>query len=286
MSFLDFAKQHGLDISLANFYPSDKIRRCGTIDKPKSDNGAYLWDGKRGWVMNWAMDAKVHYYHDKNATPWTDAEKREWRRKRQEAAKAKAETHKTVAAKAAETLREATPKSHIYLDVKGFRDAQGLVKGDKLLIPMRNVRTNELTGYQEIWWDRTIKGYQKKMLYGMKAAESVFYLGKARSNEYWLVEGYATGLSVKDALKRACIDATVVICFSANNLVAVSKLLDGEKFVFADNDKSGAGESAAKATGLRYAMSDVEGWDANDVHRIYGILILMEIILKVRLDTA
>ena len=86
MNFIDFARAHGLEIDPARFYPSEKIRRCGTVDKPRSLNGSYLWDGERGWVFNWAEEAKVIWYNDPSAKPWTDEEKRAWASKRASAA--------------------------------------------------------------------------------------------------------------------------------------------------------------------------------------------------------
>ncbi|MDQ0571644.1 hypothetical protein QFZ42_003478 [Variovorax paradoxus] len=50
MSFLDFARAHGVEIKPEKFIASDKIHRCGTTEKPRSTNGAYLWDGQRGWT--------------------------------------------------------------------------------------------------------------------------------------------------------------------------------------------------------------------------------------------
>jgi len=54
VSFIDFARGYGVEIDYSKLYPSDRIKRCGTTEKPKSSNGAYFWDGERGWVMNWA----------------------------------------------------------------------------------------------------------------------------------------------------------------------------------------------------------------------------------------
>ena len=49
MSFILFARAHGVDIEPSKLFPSDRIRRCGTVEKPRSGNGAYFWDGQRGW---------------------------------------------------------------------------------------------------------------------------------------------------------------------------------------------------------------------------------------------
>jgi putative DNA primase/helicase len=43
----------------------------------------------------------------------------------------------------------------------------------------------------------------------------------------------------------------------------------------ADNDKSGAGEKAAKETGLPWAMPSAVGMDANDLHQRDGLRALV-----------
>ena len=78
MSFIDFARAHGVEIDYNKLYPSERIKRTGTVSKPKSDNGAYFWDGQRGWVMDWSGEARVVWYEDPHAKPWTDEEKRAW----------------------------------------------------------------------------------------------------------------------------------------------------------------------------------------------------------------
>ena len=42
MDFITFARAHGLEINPAKFYAGPKIKRCGTVDKPKGTNGAYF----------------------------------------------------------------------------------------------------------------------------------------------------------------------------------------------------------------------------------------------------
>jgi putative DNA primase/helicase len=108
--------------------------------------------------------------------------------------------------------------------------------------------------------------YEKKMLTGMRAKNAVLYLGDRDAPEAWLVEGFATGLSVRHALRSVGIPASVVICFSASNLIQVADQIKGTRFVFADNDDSKTGEKSAMATGLPWTMADRVGWDANDLH--------------------
>ena len=82
MTFIDFARAHGVSIDPNRLYASDKIKRCGTVERPSSGNGAYFWDGQRGWVMDWSGEAKVVWYNDPDAKPWSEDEKRAWGEKR------------------------------------------------------------------------------------------------------------------------------------------------------------------------------------------------------------
>lgn len=281
MSFIDFARAHGLEIDPGKFHPSPRIRRCGTVDKPRSDNGAFFWDGERGWVHDWSGEARTIWYHDPSAAPWTDAEKRAWAAKRASVTENQDRLYERAALKADLILRSAKLEHHPYLEFKGFPDEQGLVIDDRLLIPMRNVRTDALQGYQSIYWDAEARRYEKKMLPGMRARNAVLKLG--RGQESWLVEGYATGLSVRAALRSAGLPAAVVVCFSAGNLVQVAGQIPGRKFVFADNDESGRGQEAARETGLYYAMADTVGEDANDLHRKSGLFAVVKKIMDCRI---
>ena len=282
MRFIDFARAHGVEIDPNRLYASDKIKRTGTTNKPKSDNGAYFWDGQRGWIMDWSGEAKVIWYNDPTARPWTDEEKRVWAAKRQTQQSDQQRRYDQVALQADITLRSAKTKTHSYLQIKGFNELEGLVLDDKLLIPMRNVVTNKLQGYQQIYWDPEICKHEKKMLTGMRAKNAVFYLGDRRSEEVWLVEGYATGLSVHHALRSCGMKASVVVCFSASNMIAVADQIQGRKFVFADNDESKTGEKSAISTGLPWIMAETVGWDANDLHLKKGLFTVVSKIMECR----
>ena len=222
MSFIDFARIHGVEIDPNRLIASDRIKRCGTVDKPRSDNGAYFWDGRRGWVQNWADGSSVTWYQDGNAKPWTDEEKRAWGAKKRSAEDSQERRYQMTAQKADMILRSAKMELHNYLHMKGFPEMKGLVLDGKLLVPMRNVVTNILQGFQEIWWDGEERKYHKKMLAGMRAKHAVLWLGVKDAPEVWLVEGYATGLSLSHALRSTGSSASVVVCFSASNLVQVA----------------------------------------------------------------
>lgn len=286
MSFIDFARAHGVDIDPGKLYASDKIRRTGTVDRPRSGNGAYLWDGQRGWVFDWSGEARTIWYEDPNAKPWTNEEKIEWNLKRQTANSEKDRAYQLAAQRADVVLRSAKLMEHDYLHLKGFPEAKALVLDGALLVPMRNVVNNKLQGYQQIFWDAEERKWNKKMLHGMRAKNAVLYMGDREATEVWMVEGYATGLSVYAALRSVGLNASVVVCFSASNLIQVADQIPGKRFVFADNDVSKTGENAAIKTGAPWAMADTVGWDANDLHKAAGLFAVVKCIMAARSKTA
>lgn len=174
-------------------------------------------------------------------------------------------------------------KPHYYLNAKGLPHSTGLVTNDDVLvIPMRNAETNALHGVQTIAWLPDTHQWEKKMTHGMRAKGAVLRLGNARAKETFICEGYATGLSIEMALRQLRIQASVLICFSAGNLVHVAPMIKGVGYVVADNDKSLTGELSAKKTGLRYCMSDVLGEDANDYMQRAGLMALCAMLMNVR----
>ncbi|CAB5220038.1 hypothetical protein UFOVP239_36 [uncultured Caudovirales phage] len=279
MRFVDFARVHGVEIDPSRLYASEKIKRCGTVEKSRSLNGAYFWDGERGWVMNWSAEAKVIWYEDPHAKPWTDEEKRAWAQKRSQAASDQEQAYEKAAAQAYVRLKSAKLEPHGYLQFKGFKDEKGLVLEGRLLVPMRNARTNALQGYQAIFWDGDARKYEKKMMPGMRARNAVLYLGSRGVEETWIVEGFATGLSLRHALRSVGLAASVVVAFSASNLVQVADQIPGRRFVFADHDESKTGEKAARETGLPWCMADETGWDANDLHTKTGLFSVVKKIM-------
>ncbi len=74
--FISFARAHGVEINPSKLHPSEKIIRCGTVDKPKSTNGAFFRSGERGFVWNWAEEARAQWFEDPHARRWTEEEKK------------------------------------------------------------------------------------------------------------------------------------------------------------------------------------------------------------------
>lgn len=287
-TFINFARAHGVDIDPGKLYASEKVKRCPTEAHPRSKNGAYFWDGHRGWVFAWDGEARVQWFNDPNAKPWTDAEKAVWRAKRDAARKAEEHKRQRAAQGAAEILRETKPAKHNYLYLKGFPQMEGLVASDgALVVPMRDWKTNELRGVQSIRWTDTEEEpgrmrWVKKMTYGMQARGAVLRLGPRNTTETIFCEGYATGLSIEAAVRQLRLNVAVMVCFSDSNMVYVAQQTKARGYCFADNDKSGAGERAAKETGLAYCMSPTLGEDANDLHKRAGVMAVCQQIVKAR----
>lgn len=283
MDFLSFARACGLDVR--DTHPSNRIRRCPTLAHPRSDNGAYLWDGERGWCMAWDGDGEIHWFGGKRE--WTAEDKQRWMREREAERAAVARKHQAAAIRAADLIRQCSSGPHGYLRYKGLPDAVALSLPDEtLVVPMRDVRTNALAGAQLMRWLPDERKWEKKMLPGMRAKGAVLRLGPRHARETILCEGFATGLSIERAAAQLRLSAAVLVCFSDSNMVHVAPMVKGPAFVFADNDKSGAGERAAKATGLPYCMADVEGWDANDLHYERGLLAVCQALARLRMCEA
>jgi len=278
VTFEQFAASCGVVIK--SLRRSDKIQRCGTVEHPRSTNGAYLWDGERGGVMAWDGDGVWRWYGGERRE-LTPEEKRAWAKRQREAEADRARMHQRAAEVAEAHMAACELRTHGYLESKGFPQERGHVAEDgSLLIPMRDVRSNALLGVQRIYWDG--ERWQKKMTAGMRAKGAVFRIGP-RMRETWLVEGYATGLSVAAALRRMHVHADVLVTFSANNMQHVAPTVQGDVFVFADNDPSGTGEAAANAIGRPYCMAPIIGYDANDWHVRCGIFAIVSKISETRL---
>lgn len=264
MDFLQHATAYGLNIR--HLISDGKWHRVPTTDKPRKRNGAYLFDGSKGVVRNWATMEGYAPWPQKDERPqMVDPLKLRMEREKHDREEAAKRHRASIIALSA--VNRGKPSKHPYLERKGFPDAIALVLENELIVPMRNFKTNKLTSIQRI------NGHgDKKFLAGGETKGAVFIIGRKRVPVLKvLCEGYATGLSIKaamDAMHKAC---EVWVCFSASNLVYVAERIGGERFVVADNDASGTGQNAARSTGLPWLMSPVEGEDFNDYHQREGL---------------
>jgi putative DNA primase/helicase len=269
MTFLEHARACGL---ILDYVITDgRWHRCSTADHPRKKNGAYLFDGERGVVRNWATMEGYSAYRsgrveriDRERLIFIRRQQCEEQAQRQQAARELAQS----------MLARAGVQSHPYLVQKGFPSENCFVLDGELLIPMREAtRYTVLNSLQRI-----SETGEKRFLAGGKAQGSVFCLGRTKARERWLCEGFATGLSVKAALDHLYRDAQVVVCFSAGNIAQVVPHIKQPAFVMADNDESGTGERVSRATGLPWCMPDQVGYDANDVHQRAGLRALVRLI--------
>lgn len=280
MQFDAFCRAHGLIVD--GITPGRWVR-VPTTDHPRKKNGAYKFLGDIGWVQNHALEVDVSTWRadaqdlhgvdvqriQRQAAEFDEKMRRGWQR---------------AAVQAEALLAQAELAEHNYLHLKGLGEHRALVSGDALLVPMRHWRSNRLVGVQTIRWLEAERRYEKKMMAGMRAKGAVLRLGSPQAARTWLVEGYATALSVEAALKLLRLRDSVTVCFSAGNLIHVAQQLQAERqavAVFADHDASGAGERAARQTGAPWVMSPVQGEDANDMHQREGVFRVANLMLSV-----
>ena len=265
MTFPDFARTIGLNSP--HFINDGRVHRCATVAHPRKRNGAYRWEHDWGWCQDWANHEAPVIWRDQGAViaPLP-------RRHFVDVSEERRAVQKAV--EAADIVAKCEAGPHRYLARKGFPHAEALIDFDgRLVIPMRSC-----TAYSRIQSLQWINADgQKKFMTGGKARGGVFALGPV-ADEHWLVEGYATGLSVQAALAKLYRRARVVVCFSAGNLAHVAGRLNGRRFVVADNDESGTGERVALSTRLPWVIPPTVGDDANDFHQQEGVLALAELL--------
>ena len=218
------------------------------------------WLARRhGWRPDRPISLKRPFLTD-SATQGRDALERQKREQANNAERA--------AKQAQDMIDRASVTTHPYLESKGFPEERILVFQKNAVLPVRNARGG-LLSVQTI----TCAG-DKMFLKGGRIKGGRYRLGRGR--EMWVVEGYATGMSVREALRRLYRDAQVVVAFSAANVREVARPGD---IIVADNDESGAGEKYAARTGCRWWMPPDIG-DANDYHQAHGTDVLAKALVS------
>jgi putative DNA primase/helicase len=251
VTFEQFAMEHGLII---NSLILDKWVRVPTEDHPRKRNGAYIFDGHKGAVINFALHTQHILY--KSAEPYVPDPMAAIRRMKAE--KERRDRQKKAADKAAFILNNATKEQHPYLLRKGF-DCKGYVWNGLLVLPMRV--NGALVGCQLIQADGT-----KRFLAGQVTKGASLVIDNKGVNI--LCEGFATGLSVRNAMRHLRERYTIHVCFSAGNMLEVAKGMRNP-VVIADNDASGTGQSVAKKIASRYWLGQI-GEDFNDAEQRIG----------------
>lgn len=250
MDFSRFAEAHGLII---NHLVHDRWTRVPTVDKPHSRNGAYIYDGQSGAVQNWALHEKPVAWRDKDAKHDPQVATR-----RAKVLVDQESRHKQAAGKAAWILDQCKKQTHPYMAKKGFPDEKVNVWNEMMVVPMRI--DGSLSGLQLISADG-----RKTFLTGQKnkgASTIIDNKGKVI-----LCEGVATAMSIRRALKAVRSRYTIVICFSAGNILEMSKRYP-DCVVVADNDTVGI--RVAKQSKRVYCVPPDAGDDFNDYETRVG----------------
>lgn len=195
---------------------------------------------------------------------------------------------------AARLVAAAELRTHAYLVAKGFPDEAALVVdapvvakiGGKYLVPddagaaiVIPARIGSVVRSVQLIWE---SGEKKFLANGeMGGASHRIATGRDR----WLCEGFATGLTLRAALKALRHTATVLVCFSASNVETVARGAQGRSYIATDHDKPipqfdgiGAGEFYARRSGVPFLLPPAVGDDLNDIHQRDGLFAVQRLI--------
>lgn len=271
--------------------------KADTNGKNGKGDGRLICDDQRVTAHNWQLGETATVWLNGDRTP---EEKRRYAEKRQDEQRDQ-RNRALKASKTAEALiAAAKPGQHPYLARKGFAAERPLIIvagdvariGGDYLVP-EGARTAivvpariglRVASVQLIWGDGT-----KKFLFGGGMGGAAHRI--ASGTDTWLCEGYATGLSLRMALKGLNRRDTVLVCFSAANIVKVAKSVQGRRWICADHDAPpnakpdqfgglGAGEFFALKAEAPYFMPPDEGMDVNDLHQAGGIFAVQRLIAQ------
>jgi len=266
-----------------------------TLGKNGRGDGRVILDDDRVTAWNWQTGEKSTVWLREERTP---ADRKRYAQQRRDDRQHERERADRASAIASRLIAAASPGPHPYLARKGFPDERPLViaadaaaeiggaylvpPGAKVAIVLPARIGNRVASVQLIWPDGT-----KKFLYGGDMGGAAHRI--ASGADTWLCEGFATGLSLRLALRGLNRRDTVLVCFSASNIVRVAEAVRGRRFIAADHDAPpkakpdqfgglGAGEYFAQRAGRPYLMPTSEGLDVNDVHQAESIFAVQRLI--------
>lgn len=217
--FSDAIASAGL-VPPATLIPDGKLHRFSSNGKPNDDSGWYVFfddDVPAGTYGCWRLGISKTWHADMGRSLSTaeqnliseriETQKRE---RETEEARRKAEARE----KARELWGEAQPCTvHAYLTKKGVEAHGARVRGESLLLPIRD-ETGKLHSLQYISADG-----EKRYLTGGRIRGCYFGIGKP-NGVLCIAEGFATGASIHKATGFA-----VAVAFDAGNLLPVAKAM-------------------------------------------------------------
>lgn len=253
-----------------NIILDGKIHRFPTSDKRNDDAGWYVgFDGEYPTALFGDFRTGKEYKFTALIGRELSSDEMEFQRNTIEAAKnqreiERKELHKKSAERAEILFNDAHEATgeHPYLFNKKV-NPYGIRVDDtgSLLVPRYN-KDGKIISLQFIKPDGS-----KKFLYGGEIKGGFFQIGQS-SEKFFLCEGYSTGATIFEATGNATI-----ICFSANNLPDVARIIrqqneHAEIIIVCDNDESGTGQKfskqAADEVGASIIIPPNMGQDVND----------------------
>lgn len=274
------------DLHPDDIVPDGEIHRFSTGSRRSNQNGYYSltqtdW-GYHGCYGDWARDVEPitwSSYREADLSTDQQAELRrhlaEQRAAFEEESRRRAEMGKVQAKADLDQMLLADPHFP-YFRRKGITPTDGIrmaPDGSMIAIPMYDI-TGTIQSYQRIYKD----GVKKFM--GGGSSKNAFYLILGETSHICICEGYATAVTVSQALGYLTVCA-----FNAGNLKGVAAQFkqhypDAKIMICADNDHEKAvnvglkaAQAAAKATGAIVIFPPAEKGisDFNDLSCLHGI---------------
>lgn len=268
-NFLQFVQANGIIVP-DTFTPGRWIR-CKTESHPRKKNGSIKLadDGLVGWCQDYAVHAEPIMWRSTDAEAMAAPIDRAAIARRQAERRA-ALCEATLGARAFYAACKPLRGSHPYLVSKGLGVAGcvGLrVDADGwLVVPM--LYNGKILSLQRI----SPEG-EKKFHFGATTKAAYYAIERAGAAITVLVEGFATGLTIFQAIPTC----RVIVAFNAGNLAVVAERMDrfGMGVVCADNDWETAARigrnpgldgarAAAELLGVGVAFPTCAGTDWND----------------------
>lgn len=280
------AMQDKIGYAPETIIPDGEIHRFSTKDNHTDKAGYYALfkHGKcfyAGFAGNWRTNSSISWHSKiKGKEGLTSQDKRIIAKAKQKATADKEQVHNRAAEKADNIWRNAKPasKDHPYLRSKGISPGQIKSYNNQLVIPVQEFN-GKISSLQFINEDGS-----KRFLPGGKVSGRYYPIrGSKQKNSIFIVEGFATGRSVYEALDGDC---TVIVAFDSGNLPKVAKEIR-RKFpnrriiIVADNDHNNvtniglnAGMEAAKQINASIVWPEFSnseyGTDFNDLEQLKG----------------
>ena len=189
------------------------------------------------------MAREAGWQGDYRPRPLSQADRRAAAAARRAQEEARRDASANARNRAYDMLRRATLEHHPYLEQKGFPTEQGLVLNDLLLIPIRSIVWSNQSGALRSL--QTIDGAgEKRYLFGSDLSGGGMQMGSAYPRDIYYVEGFATALTIRAALRTLPGPQwAVVACMSAAGLAQVAsrhgrgtRKRPRRGFVIADHD--------------------------------------------------